>query len=149
MKWRKLGRLLIRSKKPGTRKRISRLCTFILLVRGARTKSTNYSRAMAARGGDYEIRPTLNMPTVTENFSIGLPVDVSKIETELKKLWQQGEGVMTCASLINLAVYSEATDALTKNTQLVAQITQNHACRAIVIGAHPEAKENHVDAWIS
>ena len=36
-----------------------------------------------------------------------------------------------------------------KNTQLIAGIAQNHACRAIVIGANPGAKENRVEAWIS
>jgi hypothetical protein len=56
---------------------------------------------------------------------------------------------MTRASLINLAIYSEAPESLPKNTQLISQITENHACRAIVIGANPAAKENRVEAWIS
>ncbi len=43
---------------------------------------------------------------------------------------------MTRASLINLAVYSEKPGSLEKNTQLIARITENHACRAIVIGAN-------------
>ncbi len=82
-------------------------------------------------------------------FSIGIPVEIGKIERELKKLWEQGDEVMTRASLINLAVYSEAQDSLGANTQIVAQITEDHACRAIVIAVDREAKEDHLEAWIA
>ena len=89
------------------------------------------------------------MPATAENYSIGLAVEISKIDRELKKLWAESAGAMTRASLINLAVYSEAPGSLERNTQLVARIAQSHACRAIVIGANPAAKENRVEAWIS
>lgn len=84
-----------------------------------------------------------------ENFSLGLSVEVGKISKELKKLWESNEGAMTRASLINLALYSETADSLATNTQLISRITENHACRAIVIEVHPAAKENHVEAWVS
>jgi len=89
------------------------------------------------------------MSAVTETYSLGVPVDIGKIDQELKKLWEQSEGAMTRASLVNLAVYSEAPGSLEKNTQLIAKITENHACRAIVIGADCEPKQNRVEAWIS
>jgi glucose-6-phosphate dehydrogenase assembly protein OpcA len=89
------------------------------------------------------------MPATAENYSIGLAVEISKIDRELKKLWAESAGAMTRASLINLAVYSEAPGSLERNTQLIARIAQSHACRAIVIGANPTAKENRVEAWIS
>jgi glucose-6-phosphate dehydrogenase assembly protein OpcA len=89
------------------------------------------------------------MPATAENYSLGLAVEISKIDRELKKLWAESAGAMTRASLINLAVYSEASGSLERNTQLIAGIAQNHACRAIVIGANPAAKENRVEAWIS
>ena len=89
------------------------------------------------------------MPATAENYSLGLAVEISKIDKELKKLWAESAGAVTRASLINLAVYSEAAGSLEKNTQLIAKIAQNHACRAIVIGANPAAKENRVEAWIS
>jgi glucose-6-phosphate dehydrogenase assembly protein OpcA len=89
------------------------------------------------------------MPAVAETYSLGLPVELGKIDTELKKLWAESAGVMTRASLINLAVYSEAPAALNENTQLIAKIAENHACRAIVISADCAAKENRVEAWIS
>ncbi len=47
------------------------------------------------------------MPAVTEISSLGLSVEIRKIDHELKKLWQESEGAMTRASLMNLAVYSE------------------------------------------
>jgi len=89
------------------------------------------------------------MPATAESYSLGQQVEIGKIDQELKKLWQQGEGAMTRASLINLAVYSEAPGSLEKNTQLVAKIAENLACRAIVIGADCRAKESRVEAWIS
>ncbi len=89
------------------------------------------------------------MPVIAENYSLGLQVDLGKIDSELNKLCAQSEGAMTRASLVNLAVYSEVPGSLEKNTQLIAKITENHACRAIVIGADCKSKENRVDAWIS
>jgi glucose-6-phosphate dehydrogenase assembly protein OpcA len=89
------------------------------------------------------------MPTITETYSPGVPVEISRIDQELKKLWRDSTGAMTRASLMNLAVYSEEPGSLQSNTQLIAKITENHACRAIVIEADCKAKENGVDAWIS
>src|SRR5947207_8363989 len=89
------------------------------------------------------------MPAIAESYSLGQPVELVKIGKELKKLWQEREGTMTRASLINLAIYSEKPGSLEKNTQLIARITQNHSCRALVIGANRKSKENRVEAWIN
>src|SRR5260370_11266790 len=89
------------------------------------------------------------MSAIAETYSLGLEVEIGKIDQELKKLWEQGEGAMTRASLVNLAVYSEAPGSLEKNTQLIVNIAESHACRAIVIGADCKAKQNRVEAWIS
>ena len=89
------------------------------------------------------------MPAISENYSLGLQVEIGKIDKELKKLWAESEGAMTRASLINLAIYSEAPGSLEKNTQIISRMTQSHACRAIVIGADCKAKEDRVEAWIS
>jgi glucose-6-phosphate dehydrogenase assembly protein OpcA len=86
---------------------------------------------------------------VAETFAPGMPVEIGKIDRELKKLWAESGGAMTRASLINLAVYSEAPGSLPLNTQIIFKITEDHACRAIVIGANPGAQENRVEAWIS
>ena len=87
------------------------------------------------------------MPAKT--YSVGLPVEIGQIDRELKKLWAEGEGAMTRASHINLAVYSEEPGSLARNTEILSQITENHACRAIVIAADPSAKQDRVEAWIS
>jgi len=89
------------------------------------------------------------MPAIAETYSLGLPVEINKIDQELKKLWQESESAATRASLVNLAVYSEDAGSLNRNTQLMAKITENHACRAIVIEADCKAQENRVEAWIS
>src|SRR5438132_12907910 len=89
------------------------------------------------------------MPAIAETYSLGLPVEVSKIDQEIKKLWKESQGAATRASLVNLAVYSENAGSLNKNTQLMAKIAENHACRAIVIEADCKATEDRVDAWIS
>ena len=89
------------------------------------------------------------MPAVTETYSLGVPVEVGKIDQKLKKLWQESEGAVTRASLMNLAVYSEEQGSLDRNTQLMARITEDHACRAIVIEADCDAESDRVDAWIS
>jgi glucose-6-phosphate dehydrogenase assembly protein OpcA len=103
------------------------------------------SPAMAAHGEDYK----LVMPAVAETYSLGAPVEIGKIEQELKKLWQEGEGAMTRASLMNLAAYSEQPGSLSDNTQLMAKITEDHACRAIVIEADCNADQRAASAWIS
>jgi len=89
------------------------------------------------------------MPAVTETYSLGSSVEIGEIEQELKKLWQEGEGAMTRASLMNLAAYSEQPGSLNENTQLMAKITEDHACRTIVIEADCNAEEERVSAWIN
>src|SRR6266480_257031 len=89
------------------------------------------------------------MVAPTETFSPGISVEIGKIDRELKKLWVESGSAMTRASLMNLAVYSEAPGSLPLNTEIIFKITEDHACRAIVINANPDAKENRVEACIS
>ncbi|HEY0368856.1 MAG TPA: glucose-6-phosphate dehydrogenase assembly protein OpcA [Chthoniobacterales bacterium] len=89
------------------------------------------------------------MDATAQNFSIGMPVAIGSIERELKKLWAEGDERMTRASLINLAVYSERADSLQSNTQILSQLTEDHACRAIVIALDPSASEDRIEAWIA
>jgi glucose-6-phosphate dehydrogenase assembly protein OpcA len=89
------------------------------------------------------------MPALPETASIGVAVDLGEIDHELKKLWQENEGSATRASLMNLAIYSEEPGSLQKNTQLMAKITENHACRAIVVEADCKGEGDRVEAWIS
>jgi glucose-6-phosphate dehydrogenase assembly protein OpcA len=84
-----------------------------------------------------------------QDLSRGMPVEVAQVNRSLKKLWEQEVDVMTRASSINFAVYSEAADALNFNTRLMAEITRDHACRVILLAANPSARKQRVQAWIS
>lgn len=89
------------------------------------------------------------MPEVANAVSLGRRVAIDCIDRELKKLWSEGEGAKTRASMMNLAVYSEEPDSLARNTGLLARITENHVCRGILIGADPHSKNDRIQAWIS
>src|SRR5216684_311849 len=89
------------------------------------------------------------MPASAETYSLGESVELKAIGRALKKLWPDDESALTRASLINLAVFSEKPGSLERNTQLIARITESHACRALVIGANRDSKENRVEAWIN
>ena len=57
-----------------------------------------------------------------ETYSVGLPVEIGQIDRELKKLWAEGEGAMTRASHINLAVYSEKAGSLARNLRRTRRV---------------------------
>lgn len=79
---------------------------------------------------------------------LGREVAVGSIDKELRKLWEEDEA-RTNASLINLAVYSEAPGALEKNSEAVRELTAEHACRALLIGIDRAAPEASIRAWIT
>jgi glucose-6-phosphate dehydrogenase assembly protein OpcA len=89
------------------------------------------------------------MMSEIQDLARGLPVEVAQINRSLKALWEKEWNVLTRASLINFAVYSEAADALSANTQLMEQVTREHACRIILLAANPAASNHRVQAWIS
>src|SRR3954447_11451016 len=136
----KRGRSSMKLRKRGTQRKMLRNYISIPVDPGDRKPPTICSPVTAARGEDYK----LVMPAAAETYSLGTPVEIGKIEQELKKLWHEGEGAMTRASLMNLAVYSEDPGSLPSNTQLMARITEKHACRAIVIEADCGADDDLV-----
>ena len=89
------------------------------------------------------------MPDAITNLTQGLPVELNRIDRELKRLWQEGEGAATRASLINFAVYCEGEEMMAQTTALIAQLTRDHACRAILIGLDPHIPGAGVQAWIT
>lgn len=89
------------------------------------------------------------MPETIANLGAGLPVEIGKIDRELKKLWEADGGAATRASLINFAIYCEGADRLAENTALISEFTRDHACRAILIAVEPNAPRQRVQAWIS
>lgn len=80
--------------------------------------------------------------------SIGLPVELGEIPKALKRLWLEGEGTLTRASLVNFVVRCEGSEAMLENTRLIARFMQAHACRAILVSEEPSTKPS-VEAWIS
>jgi len=79
---------------------------------------------------------------------LGLEVPIGAIEARLRKLWEADQA-STKASLINFAVYSESPDALAANTALLAEITRDHSCRALLIGARLDHPDSNARAWIT
>ena len=88
------------------------------------------------------------MPAI-ETSSLGISVELDQMERELKKLWEESGGTKTRASLVNLAIYSEEADSLARNTELISRVTEQLACRAIVINVNRAAEKDHVEAWIN
>ena len=89
------------------------------------------------------------MADAIESLTQGMPVEIGKIDRELKRLWQEGEGAATRASLINFAVYCEGAESMKETTDIISQITRDHACRAILIGLDPATPGAGVQATIS
>jgi len=79
---------------------------------------------------------------------LGKEVPVSEIDKELRLLWEI-DRASTKASLINLAVYSEAKNAILKNSEVVRAITSEHACRALLIGIDRKNPETSIRAWVT
>ncbi len=87
--------------------------------------------------------------TVPDNTAIlGVSVPIADIEKELRLLWEVDEA-RTNASLMNFAVYSEKKGSLANNSEMVREITREHACRALLIGMDRHLDETSVRAWIT
>lgn len=78
---------------------------------------------------------------------LGTEVPLAELGTQLKQLWQSNDA-MTKASLANFAIYSERMDSLAANTEVIREVTREHACRALLIAADPAAAEVSVRVWI-
>lgn len=79
---------------------------------------------------------------------LGKPVTAEQIEGELKMLWEADEA-STNASLMNLVVYSEATGSLVPNSEVVRELTREHACRAILVERNHVSDEQSTQTWIT
>jgi glucose-6-phosphate dehydrogenase assembly protein OpcA len=84
-----------------------------------------------------------------QNFSPGMPVEVGQIDRKLGELWSTSDAGKVRASLVNLVVYSESPDAIAANTPLLAEIAADHAFRALLVQADPQADKTDVEAWIT
>ncbi len=79
---------------------------------------------------------------------LGIEVPVAAIDRELRKLWEQDDA-RTNASLMNLVVYSEKPGALIANSELIRELTREHACRAILVGIDRNEPQPSLRAWIT
>ena len=89
------------------------------------------------------------MTQARQTISPGLSVAVGEIDRKLGELWSASDAGKVRASLVNLVIYSEAPDAIAVNTPLLAEIAADHAFRALLVQAEPDAKKNGVEAWIT
>jgi glucose-6-phosphate dehydrogenase assembly protein OpcA len=78
---------------------------------------------------------------------LGIEVPISAIDRELRKLWEQDDA-QTNASLMNLVVFSEKEGALIENSNIIRNLTREHACRAILVEIDSTV-EPSLRAWIT
>lgn len=78
---------------------------------------------------------------------LGLETPIPRIDRALKDLWKSNES-KTRASLINLAIYTEDSQVLAEDSDLLERVAAEHACRALLVLALPEAQPPRARAWI-
>lgn len=82
------------------------------------------------------------------DFSVlGKEVSIGSVDKELRLLWENDDA-NTNASLINFAVFSEKKGAIVANSEIVSEITREHACRALLIDIDRSDPEASIRAWI-
>lgn len=79
---------------------------------------------------------------------LGKPVAVNAIETELHQLWA-ADDASTNASLMNLVVYSEKAGSLVTNSEVVRELTREHACRAILVELDRGQEGHETETYIT
>lgn len=90
------------------------------------------------------------MPLSEDTLScLGTEVPLPKIDRALKELWATDGANKTRASLINFAIYSEDPESVAKNNEQMVRITDDNACRALLITCLPEVKPQRTRAWIN
>lgn len=73
---------------------------------------------------------------------------MSRVNKALRDLWGDASG-RSRASLLNFAIYSENPARLERNTETLAALTREHACRSLLILNVPDAPESQTRAWIT
>jgi len=83
------------------------------------------------------------------------PANVADLEAELSALWRsvaEGSGsecAVTRACTMTLLIYVESDEAAYEVTNLVAEVTRQNPCRAIIMMLEPEAASSGLEAWVS
>jgi glucose-6-phosphate dehydrogenase assembly protein OpcA len=79
---------------------------------------------------------------------LGQEVPIPQIDKALRQLWAS-DSSRTNACLINFAVYSEQPRSLEKNSAIVSELMQEHACRALLIEMDRSITEASIRAWVT
>ena len=87
-------------------------------------------------------------PDPAAGLDLGSPVPLAAIPRSLKQLWESSAAV-TRASAMNFAICSEDGSSLGPNTELIREVTREHACRAILIAITPAPGPPEIRAWIT
>ncbi|MBK8093739.1 MAG: glucose-6-phosphate dehydrogenase assembly protein OpcA [Verrucomicrobiaceae bacterium] len=83
----------------------------------------------------------------TDFSLLGMETPITRIDRALKALWADDEA-KTRASLINLVIYTEDTTLLAADNDLLGQVAAEHACRALLVLALPDAEPPRARSWI-
>ena len=89
------------------------------------------------------------MPAI-DTLAFGQPVEVGQISRALAKLWDSDAGATTRASVVTFAVVCRGIEEMKRNTAVISEFTNQHACRALLAGIAPNgAGDAKVSAWIN
>jgi glucose-6-phosphate dehydrogenase assembly protein OpcA len=81
--------------------------------------------------------------------------DVADLEAELSALWRAAaedpaaKNAVTRACTLTLLIYVESDEAADEVNNLVAEVTRQNPCRAIIMMLEPEASPSGLEAWVS
>lgn len=82
---------------------------------------------------------------------LGEEVELTRIEKALQALFagdDSPQGGVARASLINLVLYNENSAELERDAQILAELTNETACRSLLIHADMRSSESGARAWI-
>ncbi len=82
---------------------------------------------------------------------LGQEVGLTRIEKALQALFagdDSPQGGLARASLINLALYNENPDELERDAGILAELTNETACRSLLIHADTRSSESGARAWV-
>lgn len=77
---------------------------------------------------------------------LGKEVSVKQIDRELREFFASDTGYAR-ASLMNLAIYSESEERVGRNTEIIQELTREHACRALLIVSQTGG-ERKIQSWV-
>jgi glucose-6-phosphate dehydrogenase assembly protein OpcA len=86
-------------------------------------------------------KSTMSTASTEPDYAIlGQEVPLGRVDKALKELWG-ADDARDKASLMNFAIYSEDPASIVTNTDLLAQITKEHACRGLLILNRPAPED--------